>query len=198
MFKEIVIASRNKGKLDEFKSIFSSLGVTIKSLDDYLEIADVVEDGHTFGENACKKAETISRLINLPVLADDSGLVVDALDGKPGIYSARYAGEEKDDRKNNEKLLNSLEGVDLKRRTARYICALALSVPKSNTIIIKGTCEGLIGLEAKGSNGFGYDPLFYLPDYNQTMAEISPKLKNIISHRAVALNEMVAVLKRKL
>jgi len=198
MFKEIVIASRNKGKLDEFKSIFSSLGVSIRSLDDYSEIADVIEDGHTFEENACKKAETISCLINLPVLADDSGLVVDALDGKPGIYSARYAGEEKDDRKNNEKLLNSLEGVDLKRRTARFICALALSVPKSNTIIIKGTCEGLIGFEPKGNNGFGYDPLFYLPEYNQTMAEISPKLKNIISHRAVALNEMVAILKRKL
>lgn len=194
MLKEIVIASRNKGKLREFSSILVGSGITIRSLNDFEGIEDVIEDGNSFEENARKKAEVISQIINLPVLADDSGLVVDALDGEPGIYSARFAGEEKDDKKNNEKLLICLEDLELEQRTARFVCVLALAFPESDTIIVKGTCEGLINYEPKGNNGFGYDPLFYLPEYKQTMAELNPELKNKISHRSKALKELVNIL----
>lgn len=194
MLKEIVLASNNQGKIAEFNNIFSELGITIKSLAEFGDMPDIVEDGSTFEENAKKKAETIKNIINIPVIADDSGLMVDYLNGEPGIYSARFAGEEKNDEKNNQKLLSLLEGVNFENRKARFVCAIALAIPNRETIITRGICEGYIGQEFMGSNGFGYDPLFYLPEYDKTMAEIEAKLKNNISHRSKALKELIKVI----
>ncbi len=197
MIKEVVIASRNKGKIAEFSLLLSELGIKIRSMDEFKDIPDVVENGETFEENAIKKAEQICNIINLPVIADDSGLMVDILDGEPGIYSARYAGADKNDNKNNEKLLESLRGIGLDKRTARFVCVMVLAIPDKNMIITKGICEGLIGFNLKGSGGFGYDPLFYLPEYDKTMAEISMDLKNSISHRSKALQGLVDTLVTK-
>ncbi len=194
MLKEVVVASKNQGKIKEFSIMLSELGIKVRSMDEFENIPNVVEDGETFEENAIKKAEEICNIINLPVIADDSGLMVDALNGEPGIYSARYAGNEKDDKKNNEKLLASLKNVEVDKRTARFVCVIALAVPGKETIITKGICEGIIGFNLKGDNGFGYDPLFYLPKYDKTMAEISIDLKNSISHRSKALKGLVDTL----
>jgi XTP/dITP diphosphohydrolase len=183
----IFIATKNKGKVREFELFFQNKGIEVKSLLDLEEDIDVVEDGQTFEENAVKKAEEIGKWIGSPVLADDSGLEVDALEGKPGIYSARFAGPEKSDKKNNEKLLQELQGLSAEKRTARFVCVLAVYVPGGNTATYRGTCEGIIAEEPRGSNGFGYDPLFYLPSLDKTMAELDKSEKNKLSHRANAL-----------
>ena len=196
MLKEVVIATLNEGKLKEFKSLLGQLGIEVHSLDEFKNIPDVEETGKTFEENAKIKAEFIRDLLNIPVIADDSGLVVDALNGQPGIYSARFAGVEKNDQKNNEKLLALLQGVEPSKRTARFISTIALALPKEQTIVVRGTVEGIIGYELKGSNGFGYDPLFFLQEYQKTMAEISPDLKNKISHRARAMQELVQIINK--
>lgn len=187
---EIFIATKNKGKVKEFAAFFAEKGITVRSLLDLPEDMDVVEDGTTFEENARKKAEEIGKKINKVVIADDSGLEVDALDGKPGIYSARYAGEEKNDAANNAKLLEELADVEMEDRTARFVCALAVYVPGKGTFTVRGTCEGVIAKEPVGDNGFGYDPLFYMPWLNKTMAQLSEREKNEISHRANALMEL--------
>ncbi|SER91317.1 XTP/dITP diphosphatase [Salipaludibacillus aurantiacus] len=190
MYKEIFIATQNKGKVAEFDAFFQKKGLKVKSLLDLEEEIDVVEDGDTFEENAIKKAKTISEIINRPVLADDSGLSVDALNGEPGIYSARYAGAEKDDEANNKKLLKELEDVESKERSARFICVLAVCFPGGEVKTVTGECKGRITQQPQGSHGFGYDPLFYLPQLNKTMAELTREEKNKLSHRADALIQL--------
>ncbi|UCZ52153.1 XTP/dITP diphosphatase [Bacillus shivajii] len=186
--KQVFIATKNQGKVNEFAAFFENKGITVKSLSDLDEDIDVIEDGTTFEENAIKKAETIGKRINQAVISDDSGLEVDALGGKPGIYSARFAGNEKDDHANNEKLLHELKGLPEEERQARFVCVLAVYIPGKQTKTVRGTCEGMIAKEFSGDHGFGYDPIFYLPHSNKTMAQLEKQEKNKISHRANALN----------
>lgn len=188
--KTIIIATKNAGKAKEFEALFAKKGYAIRTLDDFPELDDVEETGETFAENALLKAETISEKLRTLVLADDSGLKVDALGGQPGIYSARYAGIEKDDAKNNAKLLSELSELPEKERTAQFHCTLALADPEKESLIIEGEIRGLIKAIPKGENGFGYDPLFYVPDRGKTMAELSQEEKNNISHRAIALKKL--------
>lgn len=190
MNKEIFIATKNQGKISEFEAFFKQKGFTVKSLLDLKEDIDVVEDGNTFEDNAIKKAETIGNLIGKPVLSDDSGLEVDALDGEPGIYSARYAGLEKSDEANNNKLLNELKDIEEENRTARFVCSLAIYFPNGKTKTVRGTCEGVIAQKPQGEYGFGYDPLFYLPQLKKSMAQLKKNEKNEISHRANALRKL--------
>jgi XTP/dITP diphosphohydrolase len=193
--KEVIIATKNPGKAREFEHIFAPRGIAVKTLLDYPEIEDVEETGSSFGENAALKAESVSQQLNKMVIGDDSGLIVDALDGRPGIYSARYAGEKpKSDQKNLEKVLLELRGVPEDERTARFYCALAVALPGKETITVAGTCEGRILEEQRGTNGFGYDPIFYVPEKRCTMAELSSDEKNKISHRANALKKLEGIL----
>jgi XTP/dITP diphosphohydrolase len=191
--KEVIIATKNAGKAKEFQSLFAEKGIEVKSLLDFDNVPDINETGKTFVENAVLKAEAIANYFNKIVIADDSGLAVDALDGKPGVYSARYAGEQKNDQANIEKVLAELKGVPFEQRTARFHCALAVAIPQGRTVVVEGTCEGYITEEARGTNGFGYDPIFYVPDKQKTMAELSKEEKNKISHRANALKELQKV-----
>ncbi|AIE60950.1 XTP/dITP diphosphatase [Bacillus methanolicus] len=188
--KEVIIATKNRGKAKEFESMFKSKGFQVKTLLDYPEIGEIEETGSTFEENAVLKAETVSKQLGKMVIADDSGLIVDALDGRPGIYSARYAGEEKNDEANMDKVLKELEGVRDNERTARFYCSLAVAFPNQPTLLFSGTCEGLILKERRGTNGFGYDPIFYVVEKGKAMAELSPEEKNLISHRANALRKL--------
>ncbi len=188
--KEVIIATKNPGKAREFEHIFSKRGITVRTLLDFPEIPDVEETGSTFEENAILKAETVSLLLGKMVIGDDSGLIVDVLDGRPGIYSARYAGEPKNDRNNTEKVLSELKGVPDDQRTARFYCALAVAAPNQKTSTVSGTCEGRILEEPRGTNGFGYDPVFYVPDKGGAMAELSADEKSKISHRANALKKL--------
>jgi XTP/dITP diphosphohydrolase len=192
--KELIIATKNSGKAREFVRMFEPLGFQVKTLLDYEEIEDIEETGTTFEENAIIKAETVSKRLNRAVIADDSGLVIDALNGRPGVYSARYAGEQKSDEDNMDKVLNELKGVERKNRTARFYCALALAIPGKETVTVFGTCEGLILDEKRGSHGFGYDPIFFVEDSNKAMAELLPEEKSQISHRAVALRNLSKLL----
>ncbi|WP_167629485.1 XTP/dITP diphosphatase [Listeria valentina] len=188
--RELVIATANKGKVKEFEEILGSHDIKILTLLDFPEIGEIEETGKTFKENAALKATTVAKILNKTVLADDSGLVVDALDGAPGVYSARYAGEAHNDAKNNEKLLNELKNVKPGDRTARFHCTLAISTPVGEVDYYEGECPGEIALELSGANGFGYDPLFYLPDFGVTMANLTPDQKNSISHRGNAIKEL--------
>lgn len=192
--KKIVIATRNKGKAKEFEALFNKKGYAIQTLLDYPEVPDVEETGVTFQENALLKAETIAEQFETLVLADDSGLKVKALHGQPGVYSARYAGEEKNDAKNNAKLLNELADVKDEDREAVFHCSLALSMPGKPSLVVDGEVAGQIIGVPRGENGFGYDPLFYLADKEKTMAELTEEEKNDISHRAVALENLEEVL----
>jgi len=191
----LIVATKNKGKVREFQHAFAPLGLTVKSMFDYPDLPDVVEDGATFAENALKKAKTVGDALGLPVLADDSGLCVDELDGRPGVFSARYAGEDSSDADNNLKLLSELEelkqGEDTEQpllSTARFVCALSLYDPATGQErTAEGSVEGWITSEPAGGAGFGYDPLFYLPEFEKTMAELSLEEKQNISHRGKAL-----------
>lgn len=184
---QVIIASGNQGKIAEFQNLLSPFRVEIVPMSQLPDAVNVEETGDTFKENARLKAEAISSQYNKPVIADDSGLVVDALDGRPGVISARYAGPEKDDRKNLNKVLNELSDVPKNERSARFYCVIALAVPGKETKFAAGTCEGLISESPKGEHGFGYDPIFYLPEKQMTMAEIDSNQKNQISHRAKAI-----------
>ncbi len=184
---KIVVATKNNGKLKEFKKIL--IGHEVLSQAEVGIAADVVEDGQTFEENALKKAREVARLSGALTVADDSGLVVDYLDGQPGIYSARFAGEPSDDEKNIDKLLSLLEGVPTQRRTARFVSVIAACFPDGREIVARGECEGLITTSRCGSGGFGYDPVFYVSGFNKTFAEMPDSLKNEISHRALALQQ---------
>lgn len=192
--KEVIIATKNAGKAKEFQHIFSQYQITVKSLLDFEEIEDIVEDGETFEENALIKARAIAKQFNQVVIADDSGLEVDALHGRPGVYSARYAGEGRDDQANIEKVLSELEGIPAEQRGARFVCALALVTPEGEESVVRGTCEGQILTECLGSEGFGYDPIFYLPELEKTMAQIPKHQKNVLSHRADAFAKLQTIL----
>jgi XTP/dITP diphosphohydrolase len=188
--KEIVVATKNKGKAKEFENLFSAHGFQVKTLLDYPEIDEVEETGTTFEENAVLKAEAVSKQLNRAVIADDSGLIVDALEGRPGIFSARYAGAEKSDEANMDKVLNELIHIHDSKRTARFYCALAVALPGQSTYTVFGTCEGEILKEKRGTNGFGYDPIFYVYEKKRAMAELSSEEKNSTSHRAKALEKL--------
>ncbi|OQM45744.1 non-canonical purine NTP pyrophosphatase [Anoxybacillus sp. UARK-01] len=188
--KQVIIATKNAGKAREFEALFNEKGMQVKTLLDFPNCPDVEETGDTFAENARLKAEAMAAYFQQMVIADDSGLSIDALDGRPGVYSARYAGEEKDDQANIAKVLKELKGVPFEQRTARFHCTLAIAIPGRPTAIVEGTCEGYIAEEPKGENGFGYDPIFYVPEKNKTMAELPKEVKNKISHRADALAKL--------
>jgi XTP/dITP diphosphohydrolase len=192
--KEVIIATKNPGKAKEFEHIFAARGIEVRTLLDFPEIPEVEETGLTFEENAILKAEAVSKALGKMVIGDDSGLMVDALEGRPGIYSARYAGEPKNDENNTDKVLSELKGLSEEKRSARFYCALAVAVPGQETITVSGTCEGRILEERRGSNGFGYDPVFYVPEKGLAMAELSSEGKNKISHRANALKKLDVVL----
>jgi XTP/dITP diphosphohydrolase len=191
---KIVLATGNQGKVRELKSILADFDIEVLSLQDFPEIGDIIEDGTTFAENAIKKAREVTQAIGLVALADDSGLEVDFLDGAPGIYSARFAGEGRSDLDNNQKLLGLLNDVPEDKRTARFRCVIAITTPCGDVFTANGTCEGIVGREMKGDKGFGYDPLFYLPEHDQTFAELDLGLKNQISHRGRALAKAKVVL----
>jgi len=195
--KSIVIATKNLGKVEDFRQLFSKYHIEVKSLYDFSNIEDVEETGTTFEENAIKKAEEICQQLEIPVLADDSGLIVDELDGQPGVYSARFAGEEKDDKKNIDKLLQELQKVNAQKNTARFYCALAIAIPSEETICVHGTCEGTIVQIPVGNHGFGYDPVFYIENKQRTMAQLTKEEKNQISHRAKALEQLEVLIKEK-
>lgn len=189
----ILIATNNPGKAREFEALFAKKGLQVKTMRDYPEIPEVEETGTTFAENALLKAETIAETFNMLVLADDSGLKVDALDGQPGVYSARFAGEPKSDAANNAKLLHELTGIPAAERAAQFHCTLALALPGKESLVVEGEVEGTILSIPRGKNGFGYDPLFYVPSKEKTMAELSEDEKNKMSHRAVALMKLEEV-----
>jgi len=186
--RPIVLATGNKGKIKEIQNLLSPFAVKIKSLKDFGPIPPVVEDGDTFEENAYKKAHFTAKVLGFPALADDSGLMVEALGGEPGVHSARYAGEGATDNDRNLKLLRAMEGVE--DRKAVFACLIAIAVPRGPALIYEGRCEGLIAHEPKGENGFGFDPLFYYPPLKKTFGQMSMKEKNAISHRGKALAEV--------
>ncbi len=183
----LVVGTKNAHKLREIRAILGDLGLELRGLDAYPHASRVVEDGETFEANAAKKALSWARELDAAVLADDSGLEVDALGGRPGVYSSRYGGEEGNDARNNAKLLEELRGVPGARRTARYRCVIALATPGGVEFTCSGSCEGRILEAPRGTNGFGYDPLFLLPEHGKTFGELPDDLKNRISHRARAL-----------
>ncbi|ARW07767.1 XTP/dITP diphosphatase [Bacillus atrophaeus] len=192
--KEAIIATHNPGKVKEFKDILAPKGYDVKSLADIGFLEEIEETGHTFEENAVLKAEAVAKAVNKMVIADDSGLSVDNLGGSPGVYSARYAGEQKDDMANINKVLQELKGIEKEQRTARFRCALAVSIPGEETKTVEGHVEGYIAEEPKGENGFGYDPIFIVKDKDKTMAELTSDEKNKISHRANALKKLSQLL----
>lgn len=190
---DLLIATKNPGKAREFQQLFAPLGFTIKTLLDYPDIDDIPETGSSFLENASQKASTAAKLLQVPTIADDSGLEIEALNGEPGVYSARYAGLDKNDQANRQKVLLAMEAIPDGKRQAQFTCALVLS--HSDGQVYKhyiGHLAGEILREERGSNGFGYDSIFYLPDYQKTTAEIDPDLKNKISHRGQAMAQLKA------
>lgn len=186
----LLIATTNPGKKREFEELFKHFSITIKSLEDFPPSPEVEETGHTFYENARIKAETYAHMHGLLTLSDDSGLSIDALNGRPGVYSARYAGEEKNDQANLEKVLNEMKGIPYEQRGATFFCVLALAIPGKKTRFIEGKLSGYITEEPKGGHGFGYDPIFFVPEKNQTLAELSREEKNRMSHRAHAFYQL--------
>jgi len=184
----IIAASQNKNKIIEIEAITKEFGMRVISQGEAgLADIDVVEDGLTFEANSMKKAKEIMELCGKPTIADDSGVVVDAIGGAPGVYSARYAGEERDDKKNRDKLLKELESVPPEKRTARFVSVISMAWPDGRELTARGECEGHITFEERGTNGFGYDSLFMPLGHDETFAELSPEKKNKISHRANAL-----------
>ena len=191
--KRVVIATKNKGKAKDFEALFQPLGFEVVTMFDVAPNMEIEETGITFEENAVLKAETLAQALNMIVIADDSGLVVDALDGAPGVYSARYAGDH-DDEANIMKVLENLAGVPEEERTARFMCALAIAGPEIDTTTVFGTCEGFILEEKRGTNGFGYDPIFFVPEEDRAMAELTPEEKGAISHRGNAIRKLAEAL----
>ncbi len=188
MFTMLVIATRNRNKLREFQEILCGLDIEIVSLDQFGPIPPVIEDGATFEENAYKKALHTAKILGVPALADDSGLVVEALSGQPGVYSARYAGENATDDENCRKLLSEL--ADVNDRKAYFQCVLSLAVPSGPALTYVGRCDGTIISEKRGDNGFGYDPIFLFDELQKTFAELSMDEKSKVSHRGKALAEL--------
>ena len=191
---KIVFATTNDGKIKEIKEILADFDVEVVSINEMNITTDVEENGTTFEENSLIKARAISKLTGLPALADDSGLKVDYLNGEPGIYSARYLGRDTDYDYKNNYIIEKLKDAKDEERSARFVCVISLVLPDGREFVKKGVMEGRIGYEIKGENGFGYDPIFYLPQYGKTSAEISAKEKNKISHRGKALREMKEII----
>jgi XTP/dITP diphosphohydrolase len=194
------MATRNPGKIRELKALLRDSGVRLLSLADFPLLPEIPEEGATFGENAAAKAMAVARLTGRPALADDSGLMVDALGGAPGVFSARYAQDRTaprppTDADNWGKLLEELQEVPWGQRGARFVCELALATPDGSLRRARGECAGVIALEPRGETGFGYDPVFWVPEYGATMAQLGPKIKNQISHRARALAVFKEVLR---
>ena len=196
--KEIVVATRNKDKVKEIRRILKDLNVKIRPLNNFKDIPKIVEDGATFEENASKKAKIISKFTQRLTIADDSGLEVDVLGGKPGVKSSRFAGEEASYNENNAKLLKLLQGVSYSKRSARFVCVISIAKDGKVLNVVRGTCRGKIGFAPKGKTGFGYDPLFVSPKYGRTFAELRPAIKNRISHRYRALEKAKGAIKRLL
>jgi len=184
----LVVATRNRGKTAEIKDLLKDFDVTIKNLDDFGPIPEVEEDGDTFDENAYKKASFAARVLGLPALADDSGLLVEALGGAPGVHSARYAGKNATDEERYTRLLQAMK--DQANRRAAFECVISIAVPTGPALTYEARCEGLIAEQAAGSNGFGYDPVFYYPPLNKTFAELTLQEKSRVSHRGKALAEL--------
>ena len=195
--RRLIFATGNEHKMVEIREILGELPVEILSMKDVGIKADIVENGNTFEENALIKAKEVCKLAGEMVLADDSGLEIDYLNGEPGIYSARYMGEDTSYHIKNQNLIDSLEGVPDEKRTARFVCAIAAAFPDGRSFVVRGTIEGIIGYEERGTNGFGYDPIFYLPERGVSTAEIPPEEKNSISHRGNALRKMKELLERE-
>jgi XTP/dITP diphosphohydrolase len=189
MIKEVVLATKNRGKIKELTTLLNHVFEKIISLIDLDSVPNIIEDGNTFKENALKKAHSISEFTQKPALADDSGLEVEILGGRPGVFSSRYAGENAGDRDNINKLLQELSGIS--NRRGRFVCNLALVFPGGREIIVEGTCEGIITHEPRGKGGFGYDPVFFIPEIKKTMAELTFEEKNLISHRARAVRALI-------
>ena len=192
---KVVLATHNQGKIREFQKILSEIGWDIISVSELGDIQEPEETGRTFEENALQKARYYANITQFPVLADDSGIIVDILQNKPGIYSARYAGKHGDDKANNEKLIKDLSTFHGEDRRGHYVCVIALVWPHGKALTVRGTCEGIIRDFYQGTNGFGYDPLFYIPSLEKTMAELSIEEKNKISHRGHALQLLLNKLK---
>ncbi len=191
---KIVLATKNKGKIREFCEALSEIGWEGVPLSEVADVAEPAETGMTFMENALQKARAYVEAVGMPVLSDDSGIIADVLGDEPGIYSARYAGVHGDDEANNQKLIERLRPYHGDDRRAHYVCAVALVFPDGKCVTAEGTCEGILRDFYAGTGGFGYDPLFYLPAFEKTMAELSLSEKNSISHRGKALRELVAKL----
>ncbi len=196
--KELLIATKNKGKIRELADLLRPLGIEVLSLWDLPHPPKIVEDGQTFRANAAKKAVAISILTGKPVMGEDSGLEVDALGGRPGVQSARYSGEGATDEKNNEKLLQELQTVPFEKRTARYRSAIAFADKDGLIDVVEGSCEGMIAPERRGTNGFGYDPLFYIPQHEKTFGELPLSVKQTMSHRAEAFRKFLKLLEKYL
>jgi XTP/dITP diphosphohydrolase len=186
MIRELVLATRNRHKVEELVALLGDLGVTIHTLGEFPDAPNVIEDGDTCEANAVKKARTIAEFTGLPAVADDTGLEVAALGGRPGIYAARYAGEDATYEDNCRKLLEELVGVPRERRAARFLTVAAIALPSDGTRVAQGSLDGIIAEEASGTLGFGYDPVFFIPELGKTLAQLSPDQKNRISHRAKA------------
>lgn len=195
MTPKLVLGSRNRKKLQELHELLSDLPLRLTDLAEFPDAPEVVEDGETFEANARKKAATLAPVFHHWVLGEDSGLVVPALGGQPGVYSARFAGRQGDDEANNDLLLQKLAGLPNEQRSAYYVCTAALSDPNGRIVAITdGRCHGRIVGQRRGTGGFGYDPLFLIPEYHQTFGELSPRVKQALSHRARALAQLRPVL----
>jgi XTP/dITP diphosphohydrolase len=194
--KHLVVATKNKKKLSEIKDILKGTNLKLLSLDSYKNVPQVFENGKTFQENAIKKAVKLARFTGELCLGEDSGLCVDALNGAPGIYSARFSGRDKSDIKNNLKLLRLLKGISFKERKAHYVCAVAVADKRGLIGVVEGSCSGLIAFEPKGSTGFGYDPVFYISKYKKTFAQLGEKIKHTMSHRYHALKKAKPIIEK--
>ncbi len=193
---QLLVATRNKKKLSEIKEILKGIDLDLLSLGAYKDAPQVLENGKTFQENAVKKAVKLARFTGKLCLGEDSGLCVDALGGAPGIYSARFSGKDKNDIENNLKLLDLLKGLPFSERKAHYLCAVALADRRGLLGVAEGRCSGLIAYELKGSAGFGYDPLFYIPKYKKTFAQLGEKIKHKMSHRYHALKKARRIIQK--
>jgi XTP/dITP diphosphohydrolase len=196
MALKLVLGTRNRKKCQEIVEILGDLGLELQDLSAWPNAPEVVEDGESFEANARKKASEVARALGQWVLGEDSGLVVPALEGRPGVYSARYAGKQGDDEANNDKLLAELAPLPLEKRDAYYVCTAALADPQGNVrAVVEGRCHGVIIHERRGQGGFGYDPLFLIPEYHRTFGELSARVKHALSHRARALAQLRPLLR---
>lgn len=194
----IILATKNKGKIREFREALAEIGWEGVPLSEVADVPEPEETGSTFMENALQKARAYAEAVGMPVLSDDSGIIADVLGDEPGIYSARYAGAHGDDEANNQKLIERLRPYSGDDRRAHYVCAVALVFPDGQSVTAEGTCEGILRDFYAGTGGFGYDPLFYLPPFGKTMAEISLAEKNSISHRGKALRKLIEKIGKEL